>query len=146
MPYIWTRIHDETYTSPPGYMKFVDDWNLNLTYDEVTNPNPPNSLIFFARISPKPNASISLKWGTEYYFDIGYLWLGWESWRDLSFREEIRLQEQYFYGSGFMKICPYITTEVPRRDVFPGIELNFNTGTCDSVQLIAYPPPVWVDP
>lgn len=145
MPYIWTAVHDVTYTEPPGFMHFVDDWGLNLTYDEVSNPTPPDRLIFTSHISVTNFASRSVKWGYSEYFNLGYLWLRFPGFWDSAYRSYLSFDRQYHYESKFMGCLDFPADIGNRRDIFPGIELNFNPAKVSSVRLTAWPPPIWQD-
>lgn len=146
MPYIWSDVHDVTYTEPPGRMSFVDDWGLNPVYDELTNPSPVQRLIFNLTTVFRPGiADVSLARSEERYFNVGYVWLRKQNFNSDCYFEEIRYQSQYLFSHEWIDIRS-ISDLSFSQGRFDAIDLHFNTSKVSSVRLMAFPPPTWVDP
>lgn len=146
MPYIWTLIHDVIYTEPPGTMSFAADWEINSDYDEETNPDPIRSLEFITDITFTDRAANqSLRYDIPIYYDIGHLWLH-RARRWMSGLSPLRLEHQVHFDAKLVRVGGIGDYKMSAPDIFTHLTLEFNTALVASVRLVAYPPPVWVDP
>jgi len=146
MPYTAPPVHDVVYTTPPGWMSFTEDWGLDPIYDETNNPSPIQRLIFSAAtVFTTPAWDVSFGRGEARHFNAGYIWLKRRNALSDGFFEEIRYPFQYFFMHRFIDIRPFSEAGF-RDDSFDEIKLSFNSARIQSVRLVAYPPPTWVDP